>query len=298
MTQLSEAYRKIRNTFRFALSNLGDFNPTSDALPNTQLEQIDAWMLDRTAELVRKCREWYANYEFHRVYHAIHDYCVVDLSAFYFDVLKDRLYTKAPKNKSRRSAQTAVWKIADALVRLAAPVLVFTAEEIWKYLPKAKAAPESVHIALFPEVGEFQINLTAAQKEEWERILLVRDEALKALEGARNSKKISSGLEAKVILHASHSLADLLEKYAGVLPVLLIVSQVQLGGAMEPPILTPSTLPGLEISVAHASGKKCERCWNYSTHVGENKRYPTVCERCSEALAEIERDGSAGVAAS
>src|SRR5207302_1540778 len=144
MTQLSEAYRKIRNTFRFALSNLGDFDPTRDALANAELEEIDQWMLDRTADLVKKCREWYANYEFHRVYHAIHDYCVVDLSALYFDVLKDRLYTKARKNKSRRSAQTAVWKIADALVRLAAPVLVFTAEEIWKHLPKTAGAPESV----------------------------------------------------------------------------------------------------------------------------------------------------------
>jgi isoleucyl-tRNA synthetase len=151
MTQLSEAYRKIRNTFRFALSNLGDFDPSRDSLSNDQLEEIDRWMLDRTAELVKKCREWYANYEFHRVYHAIHDYCVVDLSSFYFDVLKDRLYTKAPKSKSRRSAQTAVWKIASALVRLIAPFLVFTAEEIWKYLPKASGDPESVHMALFPE---------------------------------------------------------------------------------------------------------------------------------------------------
>jgi len=296
MTQLSEAYRKIRNTFRFAMSNLGDFDPTRDALPNSKLEEIDQWMLDRTADLVKKCREWYANYEFHRVYHAIHDYCVVDLSAFYFDVLKDRLYTKAEKNKSRRSAQTAVWKIASALVRLIAPILVFTAEEIWRFFPKTSGNPQSIHIALFPEVSEFQVNLTAAQKEEWERILLVRDEALKALEGARNAKKISSGLEAKVILHASQSLADLLEKYAGVLPAMLIVSQVQLGGAMEPPIFAPTALPGLEISVARASGKKCDRCWNYSTHVGENSRYPTVCERCSEALAEIESDAAEGVA--
>src|SRR5437016_7765074 len=135
MTQLTEAYRKIRNTFRFALGNLADFDPSRDALANNQLEEIDRWMLDRTAELVKKCREWYANYEFHRVYHAIHDYCVVDLSAFYFDVLKDRLYTKAPKNKLRGSAQTAVWKISSALVRLAAPILVLPSEEIWKNFP-------------------------------------------------------------------------------------------------------------------------------------------------------------------
>src|SRR3989442_12730907 len=145
MTQLSEAYRKIRNTFRFALGNLSDFAPSRDALSNDQLEEFDRWVLDRTAELVKKCREWYAGYEFHRVYHAIHDYCVVDLSAFYFDVLKDRLYTKAPRNKSRRSPQTAGWKISSALVRIAAPILVFTSEEIWKYFPKSQVEPVSVH---------------------------------------------------------------------------------------------------------------------------------------------------------
>src|SRR6202007_3340544 len=138
MTQLSEAYRKIRNTFRFALGNLGDFDPARNMLANDQLEEMDRWMLERTAELVKKCHEWYAAYDFHRVYHAIHDFCVVDLSAFYFDVLKDRLYTKAAQNKSRASAQTAVWKISSALVCLIAPILVFTSEEIWRYLPKAK----------------------------------------------------------------------------------------------------------------------------------------------------------------
>src|ERR1700681_321516 len=135
MTQLSEAYRKIRNTFRYGLSNLADFDPARDSVANDQLEEMDRWMLERTADLVKKCREWYAGYDFHRVYHAIHDYCVVDLSAFYYDVLKDRLYTKAAKSKSRRSAQTAVWKITSALVRLLTPVLVFTTEEIWKMLP-------------------------------------------------------------------------------------------------------------------------------------------------------------------
>jgi isoleucyl-tRNA synthetase len=153
MTQLSEAYRKIRNTFRFALSNLYDFDPARDALPNEQLDEMDRWMLERTADLVKKCRDWYDSYDFHRVYHALHDFCVVDLSAFYYDVLKDRLYTKAAHNKSRRSAQTAIWKITSALVRLIAPVLVFTSEEIWKYLPKAKGDQPSVHMAEFPEAA-------------------------------------------------------------------------------------------------------------------------------------------------
>src|ERR1700757_5182807 len=174
MTQLSEAYRKIRNTFRFALGNLAGFDPSRDALPNEQLEEMDRWMLSRTAELVTKCRDWYAGYDFHRVYHAIHDFCVVDLSAFYYDVLKDRLYTKAANNKSRRSAQTAVWKISSALVRLIAPVLVFTAEEIWNHLPKTANDQPSVHMALFPEAESLSAAIDSAKNEAWEELAKVR----------------------------------------------------------------------------------------------------------------------------
>ncbi len=300
MTQLSEAYRKIRNTFRFALSNLGDFDPTRDALANAELEEIDQWMLDRTADLVKKCREWYANYEFHRVYHAIHDYCVVDLSALYFDVLKDRLYTKARKNKSRRSAQTAVWKIADALVRLAAPVLVFTAEEIWKHLPKTAGAPESVHQAVFPEAVALACGIAAREAERWERLAQVRSAVLLALEQARASKAIGGGLEAKVRLHANAKapgLQELLREKGSLLPALFIVSQVVVDPRESDGLVPSETLPGLAVKIERADGKKCERCWNYSSHVGENARYPTVCERCSEALEEIESDGTAGVAA-
>ncbi|PYT76678.1 MAG: isoleucine--tRNA ligase [Acidobacteria bacterium] len=300
MTQLSEAYRKIRNTFRFALSNLGDFDPTRDALANAELEEIDQWMLDRTADLVKKCREWYANYEFHRVYHAIHDYCVVDLSALYFDVLKDRLYTKARKNKSRRSAQTAVWKIADALVRLAAPVLVFTAEEIWKHLPKTAGAPESVHQAVFPEAVALACGIAAREAERWERLAQVRSAVLLALEQARASKAIGGGLEAKVRLHANArapGLQELLREKGSLLPALFIVTQVVVDPRESDGLVPSETLPGLAVKIERADGKKCERCWNYSSHVGENARYPTVCERCSEALEEIESDGTAGVAA-
>jgi isoleucyl-tRNA synthetase len=301
MTQLSEAYRKIRNTFRFALGNLGDFDPSRDLLSNDQLEEIDRWMLDRTAELVKKCRDWYANYEFHRVYHAIHDYCVVDLSAFYFDVLKDRLYTKAPRNGSRRSAQTTVWKISSALVRLAAPILVFTSEEIWKYLPKLKDEPDSVHMALFPEAASLACGIAKEAAANWERLAQVRAAVLVALEQARAAKIIGGGLEAKVHLHAgpeAAGLQKLLEEKQPLLPALFIVSQV----AVEPTAVAESvpaeTLPGLTIKIERADGAKCDRCWNYSTHVGENTRYPTVCERCTEALAEIESDNSARVAVS
>jgi isoleucyl-tRNA synthetase len=288
MTQLSEAYRKIRNTFRFALGNLSDFDPARDALPNAQLEEMDQWMLERAADLVKRCREWYACYEFHRIYHAIHDFCVVDLSAFYYDVLKDRLYTKAAKNKSRRSAQTAVWKITSALVRLAVPILVFTAEEIWRYFPKVAGEPDSVHMALFAEEPELRTGIAPAKRDTWELLSRVRGEVLQALEVARNEKKlINSGLEAKVLLNADLELKAKLKHYLPLLPGLFIVSQVELisAGAGE---FKSQTVPSLEVTVQRAEGKKCERCWNYSTHVGESSRYPTICERCSEAIAEIE----------
>ena len=290
MTQLSEAYRKIRNTFRFALGNLNNFDPAKDALPNAQLEEMDQWMLERTADLVKRCREWYSSYEFHRIYHAIHDFCVVDLSAFYYDVLKDRLYTKAPHSESRRSAQTAVWKITSALIRLATPILVFTGEEIWRYFPKMAGEPDSVHMTLFPDEAELRTGIAPAKVDTWELLGRVRSEVLKALEIARNEKKmINSGLEAKVLLNADLELKAKLKHYLPQLPGLFIVSQVELinAGSGE---FKSEMVPSLEVTVQRADGKKCERCWNYSIHVGENSRYPTICERCSEAIAEIEAE--------
>jgi isoleucyl-tRNA synthetase len=287
MTQLSEAYRKIRNTFRFALSNLYDFDPAHDALPNEQLEEMERWMLERTADLITKCRDWYATYEFHRVYHALHDFCVVDLSAFYYDVLKDRLYTKAARNKSRRSAQTAIWKITNALVRIAAPILVFTTEEIWRYLPKLPGDPESVHISEFAAEHNLRAGIAPGKIAAWELLSKVRGEVLKALEAARNAKKINSGLEARVLLNADLETKAKLKQYLSVLPALFIVSQVDFLNA-EAGDFRSELMPHLEVTIQKAAGAKCERCWNYSTHVGENSRYPTVCERCTEALAEIE----------
>jgi isoleucyl-tRNA synthetase len=288
MTQLSEAYRKIRNTFRFALGNLADFDPAHDVLPNEQLEEMDRWMLERTAELVTKCRAWYAAYDFHRVYHAIHDFCVVDLSAFYYDVLKDRLYTKAASNKSRRSAQTAVWKITSALVRLIAPVLVFTTEEIWRHLPKAKGDQPSVHMAEFPDAESLIAKIDPRKKEAWEELAKVRSAVLIKLEQARNAKSIGGSLEAKVSLYSSlPKLHTILKAYAKQLPALCIVSQVQVLDS-APVSAQGAESSDLAILIEKADGKKCERCWNYSTHVGENPRYPSICERCSEALVEIE----------
>ena len=290
MQQLAEAYRKIRNTFRFALSNLFDFDPARDSVPDSELWEMDAWMLRRTGGAIRECREWYDNFDFHRVYHRLHDFCSVDLSAFYFDVLKDRLYTFAPNNRGRRSAQTAAYRIASALLRLIAPTLVFTSEEVWKFLPHVAGEPESVHMALFPTPEEFEQALDPDRAKNWDRLLAVREEVLKALEPLRAAKTISANLEARVTLVAPGELAALLQKYRAYLPALFIVSQVELeigagNGAAS------AGIEGLEVRAERAQGKKCERCWNYSIHVGENAEYPALCERCVAALEEIERGG-------
>jgi isoleucyl-tRNA synthetase len=279
MAQLGEAYRKLRNTFRFALGNLFDFAPERDARAPAELWELDRWMLDRTARSVADCRAWYDQFEFHRVFHAVHDFAVVDLSAFYFDVLKDRLYTFAPASQGRRSAQTALYRIAHALVRLLAPILVFTAEEVWKHLPRSAADPASVHLARFPEPAELATGLPAEQAANWERLLEVRARVLKALEEARNEKRIASSLEARVRLNLDGAARAVLERYRAWLPAIFIVSQVE----FEP--------GGDTVRIERAQGRKCERCWNYSTQVGASAEYPTVCERCVAALEEIERAG-------
>jgi isoleucyl-tRNA synthetase len=293
MTQLSEAYRKLRNTFRFALGNLADFDPARDSVPDAEMEELDRWMLSRTADLVRQCRKWYEAFEFHRVFHALHDFAAVDLSAFYFDVLKDRLYTFAPRNRARRSAQTAVYRIASALLRLATPIVAFTAEEIWKYFPHVAGDPESAHMALFPAAENLGSPLDAEKSANWEKLLAVRTEVLRALEAARNVKTISGALEAKVLLNAGDGLVPLLEQYRAWLPAFLIVSQVEIAGLASAGAQKSELVPGLSVAIQRADGAKCERCWNYSTHVGENADYPTVCERCVKTLVEIEQTPAA-----
>jgi isoleucyl-tRNA synthetase len=303
MKQLSEAYRKLRNTFRFALGNLADFDPARDAVPDDQMDEFDRWMLARTAELVRDCRKWYSNFEFHRVFHALHDFAVVDLSAFYFDVLKDRLYTFARRGRARRSAQTAVYRISSTLLRLAAPIISFTAEEIWKHFPQKPGEPDSVHLALFPTAEELGMPLDTVITRNWDRLLELRHDVLSALEIARNEKLVAGALEAKISIEPRTDVAaqeraglvSLLHSYQNRLPALFIVSQFQSGLAKgETPGAVMETAPKSSpwiVQVGRAEGAKCERCWNYSTHVGENAEYPTICERCVAALAENKRDG-------
>ncbi len=295
MTQLSEAYRKLRNTFRFALGNLAGFDPARDAVPDAEMEELDRWMLARTGDLVAQCRKWYEGFEFHRVFHALHDYAAVDLSAFYFDVLKDRLYTFAPRNRARRSAQTAVYRISKALLSLLTPITVFSAEEIWKYFPHVAGDPESAHLGLFPEAAEIGAPVGQAIESNWQSLLEFRREVLKALEEKRKEKFISGSLEAKVRIFSDYEeRTNFLKSYEGILPTLFIVSQVEIVDESKGLPQKNTPFGGWRIEVARADGAKCERCWNYSTRVGESADYPTVCERCVKSLDEIEGSGKAG----
>jgi len=285
MQRVGENYKKIRNTFRYILSNLYDFDPAKDAVPFDKMEELDQYMLRQTCLFAADVRKWYDEFAFHRIYQRVNHFCIVDLSAFYFDVLKDRLYISGPKSQSRRSAQTAVWRIGEALVRLLAPMTTFTSEEVWQHLPKIPDRTDSVHLAQFPTVAEMlgpnSLEQDDTQQKNWEQLRSIRDEVLKALEEARNSKLIGGGLEAQVDLNAPEPLYSLLKRYESQLRYLFIVSAVNLTSG------TGNGTGSVKVEVKKADGQKCERCWNYSTHVGEDTAYPTVCERCSAVLKEL-----------
>jgi isoleucyl-tRNA synthetase len=290
MLTVAENYRKIRNTFRYILGNLGDFDPQADAIPFESMEALDQYMLRQTFSFAAEVRNSYDDFAFHKIYHRLNHFCIVDLSAFYFDVLKDRLYISAPKSQARRSAQTVIWRIGEALVRLLAPIMSFTAEEVWDYLPKSVERSESVHLALFPRAEDIlgeALSLASspeaeASSQDWTTLRSVRDEVLKALEEARNNKLIGTGLEAQVTVTAADPIYSVLSRHAGQLRYLFIVSAVTLVQG------SGNGTGGAHVEVKKADGLKCERCWNYSTRVGEDKAYPTVCERCSAVLKELE----------
>jgi len=277
LTRLSEAYRKLRNTFRYALGNLSDFDPHTCSAPGAELAEIDQWILIRAEALIEKCLKWYEEFAFHKIYHAAYDFATVDLSAIYFDVLKDRLYTSAPQSRARRSAQTTLYRLLHAWVRMLAPVLTFTCEEVWGHLQ----LPGSVHTAEFPKPADLTEGISEGQRkrsENWERLMLVRDVVLKSLEAARQSKFIGAPLEARVRLNADDDLYPLLEEYRRELPGLFIVSQVT---------LEKSDDVGVSVHVSRAEGAKCERCWKYTTDIGSHSDLPTICGACAAAVVEI-----------
>jgi isoleucyl-tRNA synthetase len=286
MQRVAETYRTIRNNlFRYVLSNLYDFNSQADAVPFGELEEIDQYMLRLTAALVADVRRWYDEFAFHRIYHRVNYFCVTELSAFYFDVLKDRLYISAPKSQARRSAQTAIWRIGEALTRLVAPITSFTSEEVWGYLPNVPDRPESVHLAHFPSASDLLGEGTPVddpdQRQNWGALLAIREEVMKALDTARNNKMIGKPLEAQLTITASDPAYSLLARHRDQLRYIFIVSAVNLVQA------SGNGTGQVHVEVKKADGAKCERCWNYSIHVGEDKTYPTVCERCSAVLREL-----------
>lgn len=306
LKQMSEVYRRIRNTFRFILGNLSDFDPAADSVPYNELLEIDKWALMRLEKLVEKVARGFEDYQFHVFYHAVHNFCAVDLSAFYLDVLKDRLYASGAKSRERRAAQTALYEILHVLVRMISPVLVHTAEEVWRYLPEKDrdgVKKESVQLAFWPEVRRDYLD--EGLEERWNRLLDLRGEVAKALELARTEKLIGNSLEAEVELFLSketpEETAGLIERFRKDLPMLFIVSGVRVhapgelvsgGGPARGDESVPEegkawrseTIPGLTVLVNRAPGVKCERCWNYSTEAGRDAAHPNLCPRCTEVV--------------
>ncbi len=286
LLQLSDAYRRVRNTCRFMLGNLYDFNPAQDSVPYDSMQEIDRYILHVLQGLIGKTLNAYQAYELHIIYHSLYNFCTLDLSSFYLDILKDRLYTSPPASFQRRSAQTAIYKVLDAIVRLMAPVLPFTAEEVWSYMPPVKEKEESINLALLPRVDEKCRDSDLADR--WNRILEVRGEVSKALEAARAQKVIGHSLDASVTISADGKIFDQISPYREELRSILIVSRVsllkeeKLDDAFE-----SDSLKGLTIRIEKADEDKCERCWVRDASVGTDTEHSTICNRCRTALQEM-----------
>ena len=293
MQRCAEIYRKLRNTFRFLLGNLHGFDPVRDRVPEAELLPLDRYMLARTRELTEKVRDWYAAFEFHRVYHAVNEFAIVDLSSFYLDVLKDRLYTFAPSSRERRSAQTVLWQISETLVRLVAPILSFTADEVWDYLPPVAGREASVHLAQFPAPAEIFSEDPAPLLAEWKQIFEVRDKALGQLEEMRQAKIIGKALEADVVVHAKGTILALLRRYEPHLKEVFNVSSVKVTEDYGIPIsltgerVAVTFYSDLQCDVRAATGHKCARCWNFMPEVANYGIWQNVCTRCQSALTEM-----------
>ncbi len=286
LTRLSEAYRRIRNTCRFLLGNLYDFDPRKDAVADEQLLELDRWILMRLQNLISRLKQAYADYEFHIAFHSLHNFCAVDLSSLYLDILKDRLYVSPPASRKRRAAQTALFKILDTLAGLMAPILSFTAEEVWGHIPGAQQRAESIHLTLFPEAETRYFNEDLQKR--WDLLLQVRGEVSKALETARKGKQIGNSLEAAVVLYAPDKLRSFLQENTAQLKDLFIVSQVELVSAPPAGAFASTEVAGLQVLTRRADGEKCERCWMYDPGVGEPEH---VCPRCRADLKVIGAGG-------
>lgn len=271
LTRTAEAYRKIRNTFRYLLSNLYDFNPEVDQVLESQLEPLDRWALQQLSDLSRKVLDAYGRYEYHVVYHSIYRFCVVEMSAFYLDINKDRLYVSHSRSVKRRSAQTVMFRILHELVRMTAPIFSFTSEEVWREMPHLSGQPESVHLTEFET--EHKDWLSDQEKQDWTRLVEFRESVLKLLEEARQRKEIGSSLEASILVTGNDAV---LKRFESFLPELFIVSTVEMQDG-----------PETKFEIRKASGQKCARCWQIRSDVGSNPVYPGVCARCASVLDQL-----------
>ena len=285
MKQMTEAYRKIRNTLRFLLSNLNDFDPVIDKVAYNDLQEIDRWALLKLTKVVERVLQGYENYEFHWVYHTVHNFCAVELSALYLDIVKDRLYVEGKKSAQRRAAQTVLYEALNALVRLLAPILTFTAEEIWPYVPGV-SKESSIQTAELPKVMEEWVDEKLAEK--WDKVLDLRTDVAKALEKARQEKMINHPLTAQVELYPTQEQYEFLQLVPNLADI-FIVSALNMH---KPEELRPEGVwqaevhEGLAILVSPAEGEKCERCWIFNKSVGENKDHPTLCPRCAKVVIQ------------
>ncbi len=277
LQRLIEAYRKIRNTWRFLLGNLDDFIPDEESVQVEDMLPFDRWILEECSQLGKKILKAYEEYEYHLIYHGIYNFFTVDLSAYYLDVLKDRLYCSGKISLLRKSAQTALFELLKTTLILVAPLLPFTTEEAWEAMPSFSGKEESVHLELFPSFEKEW--LRAELFQEWKELKGVRESVLKELEVARESKLIGNSLEAKVTLKVPPGLQEILDKYAEALASLFIVSAV---------MLEPHSGTEMDIKVSKAGGEKCQRCWNYSPYVGTCKEFPVFCKRCKDVVKEMD----------
>ncbi len=278
LKRLADAYFRIRNTYRFLLGNLYDFHPGQDRVPYDQLYDVDRWALHRLQKLIQRVREAYKRFEFHIVYHSVQNFCAVDMSALYFDILKDRLYTFSTHSPGRRSAQTALHEILRTLTQLMAPILSFTTEEVWTYIPSESGQLDSVHLTPFPELKKEYLD--EPLNEKWERIWEIRATVTKALEEARRDKIIGLSLDAQVYLFLPQPTFDFLQPYQDDLKSIFIVSSVTL----HPTASGAKDEKEMRVEVRRAEGEKCERCWNYDVSVGHHPEHQTICQRCIMAI--------------
>lgn len=276
---LSEAYRKIRNTARFILGNISDFDPNKDMVADDQLQELDIWALEKLDGLITACKAGYESYEFHTVFQAIRNFCVLDMSNFYLDILKDRLYVNRADSPARRAAQTAMYRVLVAVAKLVAPILAFTSQEIWEHLPKQEGMQDYIVMEQMPEEGHYA--QSEAFHEKWNRLIAVRSDVQKCLEEKRNEKVIGKSLEAAVTLYCSKELYNELKPLEDSLAEIVIVSKVAVEEGAEG---THGELEGLGVAVTHAEGCACARCWTFTGDVGADAAHPDLCARCASII--------------